>query len=260
VNLCALTRGVSSSLARCELTHLDRVPIDVEIARAQHAEYERLLADLGCRVMQIASGEDLPDSVFIEDTAVVLDEVAVICRPGAESRRAEVDAVAGALWLYRPLRPIEAPGTIDGGDVLVAGRTIFIGRSSRTNDAAIAQFDTACAEFGYEVRPVAVRGCLHLKSAVTAIGERALLANPAWVDVAELSPFEIVEVHPAEPAAANVVRVGETLVAATAFPRTASRLEHRGCIVRTVEMSELAKAEGAVTCCSLIFRDKTTGS
>src|SRR5215831_16774029 len=120
----AITREISDSLAQCELTHLARVPIDVSVARAQHADYARLLAELGCQVMQIASGDDLPDSVFIEDTAVVLDEVAVICRPGAESRRGEVDAVSGVLWMQRRLAPIEAPGTLDGGDVLVAGRTI----------------------------------------------------------------------------------------------------------------------------------------
>jgi dimethylargininase len=249
----AITREISDDFAKCELTHLERVPIDVDVARAQHEEYVRVLAELGCRVIRISSGEHLPDSVFIEDTAVVLDEVAIICRPGAESRRAEVDAVAGTLWLHRKLEEIQAPATIDGGDVLVAGRTLFIGRSSRTNDEAIAQCARVCEPLGYQIRPVEVRECLHLKSAVTALDNRRLLVNPDWIDTTVLTPFEVIDVHPDEPAAANVVRLDAALVAAAAFPKTASRLEHRGYLVRTVDVSEIAKAEGAVTCCSLIF-------
>jgi dimethylargininase len=251
--MIAITREISDDFANCELTHLQRVPIDVGVARAQHEEYVRVLAELGCRVIQISSGEHLPDSVFIEDTAVVLDEIAIICRPGAESRRAEVEAVAGTLWLHRKLAEIQAPATIDGGDVLVVGRTIFIGRSTRTNDDAVAQFARIAEPLGYQIRPVTVEGCLHLKSAATALDDRRLLVNPDWIDTASLSPFEVVDVHPDEPAAANVVRADYALVAAAAFPKTASRLEHRGYLVRTIDVSEIAKAEGAVTCCSLIF-------
>ncbi|HEX4347885.1 MAG TPA: N(G),N(G)-dimethylarginine dimethylaminohydrolase [Vicinamibacterales bacterium] len=255
--LIAITRAVSDALSNCELTHLSRVPIDVARAREQHEAYEAALAELGCRVMQLSSADNTPDSVFIEDTAVVLDELAVICRPGAASRRSEVDVVSGMLWPFRRTFAIEAPGTIDGGDVLVAGRTIFVGRSSRTNDAGIAQLEALCAPAGYIVQPVGVRGCLHLKSAATAISERELLVNPEWIDTMPLRRYDIVEVAKGEDGAANVARVGDRLLAAAAFPRTNARIEERGHQVMTVDVSELAKAEGAVTCCSLIFTPPT---
>ena len=203
--------------------------------------------------MQLSSANNTPDSVFIEDTAIVLDEFAVICRPGAESRRAEVDVVAGMLWPFRRTFTIESPGTIDGGDVLVAGQTIFVGRSSRTNDAGIEQLSTICAPAGYVVKPVVVGGCLHLKSAVTALSERDLLVNPAWIDTTQFRRYDIVNVAGGEDAAANVARIGDHLLAAAAFPLTNAMLEERGHQVMTVDVSELAKAEGAVTCCSLIF-------
>ena len=163
----ALTREISPALADCELTHLAREPVDVARARRQHAVYEQALAALGCTVHRLAAGDDMPDSVFIEDTAVVVDEVAVITRPGAPSRRAETAAVADALAPYRPLVRIDPPGTLDGGDVLVAGRTVFAGRSARTNDAGIEQLRGALAGFGYTVQAVPVDGCLHLKTAAT---------------------------------------------------------------------------------------------
>jgi dimethylargininase len=175
-------------------------------------------------------------------------------RPGAESRRGEVNAVAAALWPYRRMASIEPPGTLDGGDVLVAGRTVFAGLSSRSNSEGIAQLAALCGAMGYAVRTVPVRGCLHLKSAATVISERELLVNPGWIDLPELRRFDVVEVAPGEDAAANVARVGRGLIAAAAFPRTIERLEQRGYTVTTVDVSELAKAEGAVTCCSLIFR------
>jgi len=241
-------------MADCELTHLARAPIDVDRARAQHAAYERALASLGCDVRQLPSGGDIPDAVFIEDVAVVLDEVAIVTRPGAESRRAEVPPVESALAEYRRTAAIEPPGTIDGGDVLVVGRVVFIGRSGRTNDAAIAQFGRIVAPFGYTVTGVTVRGCLHLKSAVTALDDRTLVINRAWIAPHDLGAFEFVDVDPKEPWAANVVRVGDRLLSAAAFPRTLERIENRGFAVTTVDVSEIAKAEGAVTCCSLIFR------
>ena len=253
MNLIAITRAVSDSLANCELTHLERVSIDVARAREQHEAYEAALSELGCRVMQLSSADNMPDSVFIEDTAVVLDEFAVICRPGAESRRREVEVVSGMLWPFRRMFAIEAPGTIDGGDVLVAGRTLFVGRSSRTNDAGINQLEAICAPAGYVVHPIVVRGCLHLKSAATALSERELLVNPAWIDTMQFRRYDIVEVPKGEDGAANVARVGEHLLAASAFPRTNEMLAERGHQVMTVDVSEFAKAEGAVTCCSLIF-------
>ncbi|MBP2647333.1 MAG: amidinotransferase [Gemmatimonadetes bacterium] len=251
--LLALTRSVSPAMAHCELTHLARVPIDPAVAASQHRGYERALEQLGCRVQHVAPAPGLPDSVFVEDTAVVLDEVAVIARPGAESRRAEVDAVADALGRYRPLVTIQAPGTLDGGDVLRVGRSLYVGQSGRTNDEGIEQLRRHAARHGYEVRPVRPTGCLHLKTAVTAVSEHGVLLNPEWIAPALFDEFQVMTVDPAEPFAANVVRVGRALLTAAAFPRTRRIMEERGLEVHVVDVSELAKAEGAVTCCSILL-------
>jgi dimethylargininase len=233
------------------------VPIDVERARAEQRAYEEALAEAGCRVERLEAGPDMPDSVFVEDTAIVFDELAILARPGAESRRKETPAVAEALARYRPVRAIEAPGTMDGGDVLVVGRRVFVGRSRRTNDAGIDQMRRALAAHGYQVEPVAVDSCLHLKSAVTVVGDGLLLTNPAWVPLEAFRVFDRVDVHPDEPWAANALLVGSRVIYPAAWARTAERLEKRGVTVRRVEAGELAKAEGAVTCASLIVKTKT---
>ncbi|HVS14562.1 MAG TPA: arginine deiminase family protein [Thermoanaerobaculia bacterium] len=250
----ALTRAISPRLAACELTHLVRAPIDLGRARAQHRRYEALLRELGCRVERIEPAPEHPDSVFIEDTAVVLDEVAVIARPGAASRRGEVAAVEARLAELTPIRRIEAPATLDGGDVLVAGRRVFVGRTARTDDAGIAQLAAILEPFGYQTRGVEVRGCLHLKTAATAIADDAVVVQPEWIGPATLDGLEIVEVDPAEPFAANVARIGEALMMPEAFPRTRARLEARGHRVHAVAADELAKAEGGVTCCAILVR------
>jgi dimethylargininase len=251
--LIALTRKVSPSLGRCELTHLERQIIDPAVARTQHRAYEDCLAALGCAVRQIAPAPELPDAVFVEDTAVVLDELAVITRPGADSRKPETASVAEALKNFRPLRFIEPPGTLDGGDVLRLGRSLFVGRSNRSNAAAIEQLRSVTAPYGYTVTPVDLSGCLHLKSAVTAVSATTLLVNPAWVNPAVFMWQTTIEVDPSEPFAANALLVGEMVVYPAAFPKTRARLEGQGIRVVTVDVSELAKAEGGVTCCSLLF-------
>ena len=251
----AITREVSAGLANCELTHLRRQTIDVALARAQHRDYERALAAAGCRVERLQSGPDVPDSVFVEDIAVAFDELGVVTRPGAESRRAETPAVAEALGRYRPLHWIEPPGTIDGGDVLVVGRRVFVGRSSRTNADAIAEIGRVLTPHGYMVCDVEVRGCLHLKSAATALGDRLLLVNPAWIATEVFSGFDLVCVDAREPMAANALRIGETVIYPAAFPRTADRIAARGLRLSIIDASELAKAEGAVTCCSILLTE-----
>lgn len=252
--ITAFTRPVTAAIARCELTHLERREIDLDVARAQHRIYERTLEDAGCVVQRIDAEPEWPDAVFIEDTAVVFDEIAVIARPGAGSRRAETDGVERALTAYRGVKRIEAPGTLDGGDVLCVGRHLFVGCSRRTNGAAIEQLRQMLQRFGYEVRPVAVSGCLHIKSAVTAVADDTLLVNRAWIPDATLDGFDLIDVDPDEPFAANALRIGDRLIHAAAFPRTRERLEQRGYDVTPVDLSELAKAEGAVTCCSLLIR------
>jgi dimethylargininase len=254
----ALTRDVSSSLGYCELTHQSRVPIDVERARAQHAAYEQALTNMGCVVKRLAAGDGMADSVFIEDAAVVLDEVAVIARPGAESRRGEIQSVLLAVQPYRTLVRIEPPGTLDGGDVLVVGRSLFVGVTGRTNAEGVAQMREAAGRFGYDVRAVAIRGCLHLKSAVTAVDDETLLIQRDWAPPDAFRAFDLIHVHPLEPSAANIVRIGRRLLYAAAFPRTRDLLATRGFDATTIDVSEIAKAEGAVTCCSLIFTDEPT--
>jgi len=253
----AITRAVSPAIARCELTHLERRPIDAARAAAQHREYVACLARLGCDLHALPAEPDLPDSVFVEDCAVVLDEMAVITQPGAVSRRPETRSIALALERYRLLGMIRGTETLDGGDVLVLGRTLYVGRSGRSNAEGIAKLAGLVAHFGYEVRSIPLRGCLHLKSAVTKVAPDTLLLNPDQVDGAAFGSMRLVEVDPAEPAAANALLVGETVVYPDAFPRTRARLEALGISVVTVDVSELAKAEGGVTCCSLIFKARS---
>lgn len=256
----AITRAVSRSLGRCELTHQDRIPIDLDRARQQHAAYEMCLERLGCTLIRLPEMPNMPDAVFVEDTALVLDEVALITRPGAESRRAETASIAEALKPHREMVRIEAPGTVDGGDVLVVGRDIYVGLSSRSNGAAIDQMGQMLTPYGYRVHGIEVTGCLHLKSAVTEVAENVLLVNPEWINTSVFSRFEIIEIDPTEAYAANGLRIGESVIYPVTFPRTAKRLMKRGIGIEPVDLSELAKAEGAVTCCSLIFGENCSAA
>lgn len=251
--MIAITREVSAGLAACELSFVARRPMDVAHARAQHRDYEGMLRKLGCKVQSLPEQSQWPDSVFVEDTAIVLDEIAVMTRPGAESRRAEVNTIAEALEKHRPLRWIETPGTLDGGDVLRIGRVIHVGESARSNAEGVAQLRRHAAEFGYRVKSVPMHDCLHLKSAVTALDDETVLLQPLWVDPGEFADFHIIEVDPTEEHAANVLRVGNQLLMPENFPRTRQRIIDAGFRVETVDVSELQKAEGAVTCCSLLI-------
>lgn len=250
--MIAITRDVSPSIAHAELTHLERVPIDYERAREQHEEYRALLASLGCDVISLPVDAAHPDCVFIEDTAIVFDDLAVITRPGAESRRGEVDVVAEALAPLRSLVRITAPATIDGGDVLVLDERIYVGRSERSNEEALEQLRRLT---GREVIGVDLHGALHLKTAITRISRDTLLVNREWVDVAPFLGWTIIDVDPTEPFGANAVLLGDIVIYPVAFPRTRAKLESRGLNVRTVNADELAKAEGGVTCCSLLIKE-----
>jgi dimethylargininase len=243
--MIAITRDVPRTIAKCELTHIDRMPIDYAVAADQHERYRRLLASLGCTVISLPGDDEYPDSVFVEDTAIVLDDLAVITRPGAESRRGETRAIADALAPYRRLVHIEAPATLDGGDVLVLDDRIYVGLSTRTNEAGIVQLRELTRR---EVIPVPMQGALHLKSAITRVSRDSLLVNRAWVDVAPFGGWTLIDA--AEP---NALLIGDVVVYPSAFPETAAVLRSRGIDVRTVDADELAKAEGGVTCCSLVF-------
>lgn len=252
----AITREPSPTIGRCELTWLPRRTIDVDLAREQHRRYEGCLEGLGCRIRRLPAAPELPDAVFVEDTAVVLDELAVIARPGAESRRPETASVEEVLRECRELARIEAPATLDGGDVLRLGRRVWVGLGGRTNGAAMEQMRRRLEPLGYRVDAVDFDGCLHLKSAVCRVREDGVLLNPAWVDPAAFDGVGRTEVDPREPYAANVLAISETLVFPAAHPRTRQRLVDRGANVVTVDVSELAKAEGGVTCCSLIVESR----
>jgi dimethylargininase len=252
--LVAIVRPPTDALARCELTHIARQPIDLQRARAQHAGYVATLARLGADVIALPAEPEQPDAVFVEDVAVVLDEVAVTTRPGAPSRQAEIPAVADALRAFRPLRHLRPPATLDGGDVIVMDRELLVGRSTRSSEAGIAQLADAVGPFGYTVRGVPIGGVLHLKSAATHLGDGVVLANPAWVDPDHLRARRVIDVDPDEPAAANTFRVGAALVMAHGSPRTTARLTAAGFAPVTVELSELQKAEAAGSCMSIVFR------
>jgi dimethylargininase len=249
----AIVRKPSPALARCELTYLDRQRIDFARADDQHAAYVAALRRLGIEVVVLPPAPDLPDAVFVEDTAIVVEECAVITRPGAESRRPEVDSIAVALEPYRPLVRLQAPATLDGGDVLRVGRTFFVGRTARTNDEGIGQLTDALGPHGYDVRAVTPTGCLHLKSAVTYVGLETLLVNPAWVDVGLFGRWQCVPVAPEEPSGANALLAADVVHVAASAPMTRRKLDALGFTTETLDTSEFEKAEAALTCLSLIF-------
>jgi dimethylargininase len=254
MSLIAVVHPVSAALADCELSFVDRTPIDLGLAHRQHRSYCEALVGLGCDLIELPAQDDMADAVFVEDTALVLDEVAVMTRPGAASRRAEGASVAAVLQRYRPLLAIEAPGTLDGGDVLRLGRRVFVGRSARSNVDGIAQLQQLLGAFGYSVEPLPTRSCLHLKSAVTEVSDGVLLLNADWVDAGAFAGYRLIEVDPTEPRAANALRVGGGVIYPDCFPHTLARLREEGIEVTALALSELRKAEGAVTCCSLVFR------
>ena len=250
--LIAVTRAVSPAIVECELTHLAREPIDVAKAMAEHTSYEDALRSLGATIVHAPPEPTLPDAVFVEDTALVFGETAVMTRPGAPTRRQEVESMATVLREYRPLRRIQPPGTLDGGDVMVVGRKVYVGLSARTNREGIGQLETLLREWDYEVIPVPVQGCLHLKSAVTQVAEELLLINDRWVSPECFGSMEMVSVAPDEPHAANALWVNGSVIYPAHLPHTAERLRRAGLRVVLVPSAELAKAEGGVTCCSLV--------
>jgi dimethylargininase len=252
--LTAITRAVSPAIVHCELTFLDRNPIDLQRARDQHRAYELLLEQLGARVISLPEEPTLPDSMFVEDPAIVLDELAVILPLGTDSRRPEAASLAVALTKFRDLAQITSPASLEGGDVLRIGRTLFVGLSSRTNAEGIRQLTSLLAPHKYKVVPVAVTGCLHLKSAVTHLGRNVLLANRPWFDPTPFTDYFWLDVSPDEPHAANSLAVGETVIFPASFPHTRARIESAGFRVTSLDISELQKAESGLTCSSLLFQ------
>ena len=259
MQLIAITREVSASINDCELAFHTRQPIDMAAAIAQHKSYRRCLTELGVRVISLPGEPALPDAVFVEDAAVVVDELAVIPIMGAPSRRFEVESMARALEPYRSLKFFAQPGRLDGGDVLRIGRDVFVGLSRRTNKEGLVQLRYFLRPYGYDVQPIAVKRCLHLKSACSYIGDGTLLINRSWIDARKLSRFNFIDVPDEEPGAANALRIENTVIISAGFPKTRSRLEQNGFRVWPIDLSELEKAEAGVTCTSLIFNGGSIG-
>lgn len=249
----AITRSVSPAITKCELSFIDRQPIDLARAQEQHHAYERLLEKLGARVISLAAEPELPDSMFVEDPAIVLDELAVILPLGTESRRAEATSLGKELANYRTLEYVRLPGTLEGGDVLRIGRTLFVGLTRRSNAEGIRQLAAILKPRGYEVIAVPVTGCLHLKSAVTYLGENTLLANRAWFDTKPFAGYQWIDVDPNERHAANALALCGTVIFPASFPRTRGRIGSQGFPIELLDISELQKAESGLTCSSLIF-------
>jgi dimethylargininase len=251
--LTAITRAVSPGIVHCELTFVPRQSIDLAKAEQQHGVYQRLLEKFGARLISLPAEPQLPDSMFVEDPAIVLDELAIIFPLGTETRRPEAASIAQALAKFRKIARVELPGQVEGGDILRIGRRLFVGLSSRTNLEGIQQLTSITSPHGYEVVSVAVTGCLHLKSAVTYIGRDTLLANRMWFDTKPFAGHEWIDVAPEEPHAANALALGDTVIFPASFPRTRARLEAGGFHVTPIDISELQKAESGLTCSSLLF-------
>jgi len=251
--LIAITRTPSTRMHACERTYVDEAPIDAELAIRQHEGYESALRECGARVIRLAGDCDLPDCVFVEDTAIVLDEVAVLMSMGARSRRGEVPAIETALREFRPIERVHTPATIDGGDVVVSGRDVFVGLSRRTNQEAVAFLGGVLAPLGYRVTAVPVLKCLHLKSACSALPDGRMFVNADLIETGPLRDRGLVPVPKGEELAGDVLVIGDRIVVSDAFPESIARLSSLGWTVIPVSVSEFAKAEGGVTCMSLVF-------
>ena len=247
----AIVRRPGPRLIECELTYLERVPIDLERARHQHAAYVDLLAGLGAAITWLAPADEHPDGVFVEDTAVVAPPVAVLTRPGAASRRGEVATMRPELGRGgRTVVELTAPARLDGGDVVVVGPTLFVGVTPRTDDEGRRQLAAAVGPFGYRVVPVGVSGVLHLKSALTALPDGTLVTFGDHVDRAALGGVALVDA--AEPSGADLLVLGPAVVIAASAPRTAETIADLGWPVHAVEVGEFEKAEAGVTCLSVV--------
>jgi len=251
--LTAITRAVSQRISECELTYIGRTPIDVERAIRQHQDYQDLLRRLGAQLVEIPADDTCADCCFLEDTAIVLDELAVIARPSSEVRRLEVGGVKAFVQKHRPTVEVEAPATLEGGDVLRIKRNLFVGLTTRTNVLGVETLRRHAVPLGYSVHEVKVPGALHLKSVCTALDHGTILADSSRLDLSPFANFKIVAVPSDEWMAANILLVNSTVCMPEGFPKTRSMLEKRGLKVATTDISEFLKAEAGLTCMSLLF-------
>jgi dimethylargininase len=251
--LIAVTHVPSPRLQEGERTYVGLTTVDYALALRQHAAYCDALRACGADVITLDVNRALPDCVFVEDTAIVLDELAVMMSMGAESRRDEPAGIEPTLRRFRTIERVELPATIDGGDVVRLGRTLYVGTSPRTNAAGVVALRDVVKHYGYTVIGVPVSGCLHLKSACSALPDGRLLVNRDWIDASPLPSASLLDVPASEAWAGDVLVIGEKIIASDAFPETANLLETGGFGVVPVAVSEFAKVEGGVTCLSLVF-------
>lgn len=252
-----LVRKPDASIARCELTHLEREQIDFNLLLKQHDEYVGCLRKAGIHVEFLPELPLSGDGVFVEDTALVLDEVAVICHPGAESRKNETDSVHLALSKYRKeIKKVNGAATVDGGDLLKIDKKIYVGQSTRTNAAAHEQLKSFLSPYDYEVIMVPVSKCLHLKTGVCFLGNNAVLINPSWINPEHFKKMTIIEVDESEPFAANAILLDNLIIHNSAFPLTQKKIKSAGFNLESLSITELAKAEAGLTCISLIFGEQ----
>ncbi len=249
----AIVRAPASALASGERSFIEREPIQFETALQQHANYAAVLSGLGLRLLHLPAMEDFPDSVFVEDTAIILDEFAILARMGTESRSLEVHGITPILSIYREVMHLEAPASLEGGDVIVSGKKVLIGISRRSNVSGVQRVEQLTKPLGYKVTPVSVHGCLHLKTACTLLPDGRLLLNPRWVDSSALAEFSTLEIPEKEPWAACQLSVGNRCVIDERHLATIELLSREKYHVQPIPLSELAKAEAGPTCLSLIF-------
>jgi dimethylargininase len=251
--MLALTHVPSPRMSQCQRTFVSHASVDYDGAVQQHREYCNALQQCGLTMRTLDVNRELPDCAFIEDTAIVLDELAVLASMGVESRRGEPDGILPELSRHREVHRIEPPAMIEGGDVLQINRALLVGLSGRTNRAGVEAVKAIVHRCGYQVRSVSVQGCLHLKTACTALPDGRLLINPRWLDLDGLSGFELVHVPEEEPWAANVLLAAGRVWMAANHCRTANKVRQLGFEVELLDVSEFVNAEGGVTCLSIIF-------
>ena len=255
----AITRRPGANFAS-GLTHADAGPPDFKRALAQHAAYCEALGRSGLTLATLPADPAFPDGTFVEDTAVVTERTVVATRPGAPSRRGEAAAVAARLAALRPLtHTIDAPGTLDGGDICQAGTHVFVGISARTNPAGARQYCEIMRGAGYTASTVDIRAnaaLLHLKSGIAYLGDGRLLIAPGLPVCEHLAQFEILPVCAAEAYAANCVRINDRVLIAAGYPLTAALLGAHGYDTLPLDMSEFRKMDGGLSCLSLRFQVK----
>jgi dimethylargininase len=253
-DLIAITHLPSPNMQSGERTFAGDDVVDNALAMRQHEAYRDALRSCGASVVVLDAYRSMPDCVFVEDTALVLDELAVMMSPGAESRRGEPLGIEPTLREYRSIERVVLPSTIDGGDIVRAGRDIYVGRSPRTNVAGIESLREIVRRYGYTVTAVPVHGCLHLKTACSALPDGRFLINANWIDASPLPRAKLLQVPESEQWSGDVLAIDDRIIASDAFPDTLKLLESAASAVIPVAVSEFAKVEGGVTCLSLVFR------